>query len=823
MAGQIAGYGIRLGTGTNGGSVRFNLSDNQIPRFNAATGTLVDSGFQINAITQALQGDTDIVTDGTVQSGVSTLQLGIAHAVRSAAENVTFRNLVTNVVFHPTWQTTTSTGDWASVQRTPIGALVEDFVFQSVDTETVTNPSFMFTSLPFNHRLYVVSIEPVNTIADVTVILQQRNQAGDFVDYWRSRELNLTAVDPANVVPQDIVVRPFIDLLASTEYRLTASSPNGDVQVLGNAAGVPRLTIDYRRWADLPLATQQFVNSQSAGLSLSATVDITADVTITSANASSYDRRLWQITGGSWTVTIAEGAGLTFFGLYVRRASDTGTITVSGTDSRINGTTTVTLQGMESSTWFAIRANRYNELYNNFRPRNFENLDNTPDDLGDDGQLVAVRETGGVKSLVFINPSAASTISASNVTLNSRRLTGLLSSASNAQTAFDRIDATGLGADINRFSGNYVATNANVNQWLNRHVQGQDGQANGRRTFTLPPAADLTTSFNSLMSEGLPETIRITISYLGGPSSSFVTNNLNVRAAAGGPEFGFSQLVNLIRNDSVTMEIRRTGTTIGTWQQVARGVLQTTGGTELDDLEFQESSWNAAANSFLPGADDVLKGYAFRVINAPADGSGRFGQVLYTGDWVVWTANTYTAWTDTNNWIVIAAGDVRRISATQAQFLNTISETEVITAGAAVPRVRFWLLETLPTVAPQLADGQTDSFTSASAITNRFLLVAVPNNNMENDIVLQNAETGTTTVTDFAPAFVDYASVIPDNSNGSYFLLGTSTTAGTPFTLSAGATLTVRQRVSSAQFRANNQFRITRANLDTELLAAIFP
>ena len=175
---------------------------------------------------------------------------------------------------------------------------------------------------------------------------------------------------------------------------------------------------------------------------------------------------------------------------------------------------------MESSTWFAIRANRYNELYNNFRPRNFENLDNTPDDLGDDGQLVAVRETAGVKSLVFINPSAASTIAASNVTLNSRRLTGLLSSASNAQTAFDRIDATGLGADTNRFSGNYVATTANSRQWLNRHVQGQDGQANGRRTLTLPGVADLTAAFNNLMAQGLrKKLVRITISYLGGPSS----------------------------------------------------------------------------------------------------------------------------------------------------------------------------------------------------------------------------------------------------------------------------------------------------------------
>ena len=183
---------------------------------------------------------------------------------------------------------------------------------------------------------------------------------------------------------------------------------------------------------------------------------------------------------------------------------------------------------------------------------------------------------------------------------------------------------------------------------------------------------------------------------------------------------------------------------------------------------FRERDWSASGG-FLPGSDDVLQGYAFRVVNAPSDGSGRFGQVMYNGDWVVWTAATFTQWSDTGNWIVIAAGDVRRISAVQASFLNTVSQSIVISAGAAIPRVRFWLLETLPTTAPQLADGQTDSFTSASAIANRFLLVAVPNNNVAANIVLQNAETSMTTITDFSPAFVDYASVIPDNSNGSYF------------------------------------------------------
>ena len=176
----------RAGTSTSGGGgmdVIGNLSANQIPRFNATTRRFENSGFQINTTTSALEGTTNVETTGTVQAGVSAFRLGSAHAVLSTAENVVFSNLVTNDNFHPTWQTTERLGDWASVQRTPLGSLVEDQVFQADRSQTVTNPNFTFTSVAGNHRLYEINVEPVSSVQNVVFILEQRNTAGDFVDY----------------------------------------------------------------------------------------------------------------------------------------------------------------------------------------------------------------------------------------------------------------------------------------------------------------------------------------------------------------------------------------------------------------------------------------------------------------------------------------------------------------------------------------------------------------------------------------------------------------------------------------------------------------
>ena len=259
MAGQIAGYGFRQGTGStpgpSPGGIQANLADNQIPVYRSSSNTLENSGFQINPISKSLQGATNIETLADIQSGVSTFRLGQAHTMTSAAENVSFRNVITGTVFHPTWQKTEKEGDWASVQRTPVGDLVQDFVFQADNSETVTNPDFMFTSLAFNHRLYEVKIEPVADVDNIIVVIQQNNGT-EFVDYWRSRLINLTTSQLASPSPQNIAINPFIDLVASTQYRLIALSED-DIQLRGNAAGVPRILLTYRQWEDLPLTLQR--------------------------------------------------------------------------------------------------------------------------------------------------------------------------------------------------------------------------------------------------------------------------------------------------------------------------------------------------------------------------------------------------------------------------------------------------------------------------------------------------------------------------------------------------------------------------------------
>ena len=152
------------GVDTSGSGITTGLSDNAIPRWDDSNTEFLDSGLVRNPTTGNITTTADIITSGTIQSGVATFQLGTAHAITSAAENVTFRNIVTDTVFHPTWQTSVDNGTWASVQRTPVGDLIADFVFQADGTQTVTNPSFDFTSIPTNNRLYRVMVEPTETV-----------------------------------------------------------------------------------------------------------------------------------------------------------------------------------------------------------------------------------------------------------------------------------------------------------------------------------------------------------------------------------------------------------------------------------------------------------------------------------------------------------------------------------------------------------------------------------------------------------------------------------------------------------------------------------
>lgn len=260
---------------------------------------------------------------------------------------------------------------------------------------------------------------------------------------------------------------------------------------------------------------------------------------------------------------------------------------------------------------------------------------------------------------------------------DSTNQTGLIQSAANVQLALDRVDATGLGAPIFAFTGNYSAQNSNISEWFNgqasRHLQGAAGQANGLRTFTLPGETVLGTIFDQLSTSGLPELYRLTISYLGGVAGASVTENrlLVSPRLSPAPQIDGRTSVTLAHGDQVTLEISRTASVISDYNVVSEGRLAgSPAGDTLDDIQLQSQTWDASAAGALPTG--VLQGYAYKVINAPADGSGRFGEVLYTDDWVVWSAASFTQWSDTDNWFVIAAGDVRRLTLQGQQFLEDV-------------------------------------------------------------------------------------------------------------------------------------------------------
>ena len=82
--------------------------------------------------------------------------------------------------------------------------------------------------------------------------------------------------------------------------------------------------------------------------------------------------------------------------------------------------------------------------------------------------------------------------------------------------------------------------------------------------------------------------------------------------------------------------------------------------------------WDASTNGPLPSAG-VSKGNAYNVVNAPSDGSGRFGEVMQNDDWVVWDGETYVGWSvEPHQWFVIPAHEVRRITALERNFLTDV-------------------------------------------------------------------------------------------------------------------------------------------------------
>lgn len=284
------------------------------------------------------------------------------------------------------------------------------------------------------------------------------------------------------------------------------------------------------------------------------------------------------------------------------------------------------------------------------------------------------------------------TVAAAMVTFSDDDATGVLSGVSDVQTALERLDNTGIGADVRTFSGsffaNYVEPGGNQAIWYGgRQAVSLEGTAasNGNYTFELPDISELTSMFDDLQARGLAQEFTITIGYRGGNTQSVVRNSLTIRAPSVSALFNRNEIpVTLAQGTSATFRITRTGGNIGIWERL--GVQQS--GDPIPtfgEVVLQSVSWNNSDLSFLPSGAQVQKGYAFPVIgSSPNDGTLRQGlldsgvsdRVIYDGDYVVWTADAFTSWTDGNNWFVLNRNDIQRFSREESNFLAQVTEID---------------------------------------------------------------------------------------------------------------------------------------------------
>ena len=257
---------------------------------------------------------------------------------------------------------------------------------------------------------------------------------------------------------------------------------------------------------------------------------------------------------------------------------------------------------------------------------------------------------------------------------------GVLTGATDTETALQRIDATGQGSRIRQFTGSFTADGTNITEWFGGRqltrlrctdsniAVGQTGTV----TFQLPGSAALNTAFDQLQTAGVEEVIRFIIEYTG-PSK----DRLSIIPRPGATPIITGQTNIIVRTGiAAEIEVTRTSGTISDYVFQAIGGIGD-GGELFDAIRLQNPAsvvWDASSTGTLP--TQVAKGSAYKVVNAPTDGSGRFGEVMYTDDWVVWEGETFTAWaTEPHQWFVMSAHDVRRITALETDFLTDIAIT----------------------------------------------------------------------------------------------------------------------------------------------------
>lgn len=266
---------------------------------------------------------------------------------------------------------------------------------------------------------------------------------------------------------------------------------------------------------------------------------------------------------------------------------------------------------------------------------------------------------------------------------------GVVTGAANAETALQRLDGTGVGAAIFTFSGPFSAQNSNIDDWFGGRQQVRlRCTSNGGVSpvnFDLPGTTALNTAFDQLVAAGLPEVLRFIIEYTGS-NTTFVQIRPRI---APSPQIQDASSVIVRTGTFATLEVTRSGGTISNYIFQAQGALSGGGGGTagaIRTVPASEAVWDASATGTLP-TTSVVKGNGYRVVNAPSDGSGRFGEVMQNGDYVVWDTDTFTSWSaEPHQWFVLPAHDVRRISALEEEFLTDVAITSPVSDRNAVIR-----------------------------------------------------------------------------------------------------------------------------------------
>lgn len=306
--------------------------------------------------------------------------------------------------------------------------------------------------------------------------------------------------------------------------------------------------------------------------------------------------------------------------------------------------------------------------------------------------------------------------------------TGVLNGANDVQSALNRLDGTGVGAPIFRFTGSYTAQNSNISEWFGgrqlTRLRCTDNGGLSPVVFTLPGSTALGTAFDQLVTAGLPEVIRFVIEYIG-PSTTFL--NIVPRPSST-PVIMDRSNIRVNSGIAATVEVTRENGTISDYIFTSIGGIAQPGSGDFDSIKLinpATATWDASDTANLPSSN-VVKGNAYQIRNVPSGSGEVLDEFMQDEDYAVWNAETFTSWSATpHQWFVLSAHDVRRISALEDNFLSTVvespeSDRNTVVRGtnyadsAGEIRIKLYTQQSDYSASDLNTTGDIDEFTDAS-------------------------------------------------------------------------------------------------------------